>query len=520
MSSDAHDPPSSVFISYATPDRDRAFEICRHLEALGHPCWIAPRDIRSGHDYGEEIIRGIERSRSFVLILSAAANNSVYVKREVERAVSKAKPVFPVRVEDVPPSPALEFHLASLHYLDAWSGALQDHVAALARDLADAPQPRTPVSAPEITPAWLNWRYQLIAAAVALIVLASVYRQYQVTAARKALVTAGIPGGMPAVTVKSAMEGVRTLDDCRPYVGPVFSCAVREPSAVVLTSPQGGKVVIEGGSGATASLRASLQGRGTFIPWLGPGTTARVRSADGELSASEPLADIAGAAAAIPVPSTRKGAPTLVYTLRSSRDGAEWSFLFFAPFDAQVEWSKDAMGFTRVEHFGGQREGGPFWIEASGQDDDQISIRWRVGAGEWSGPVIYRFDSAAARLRSSRPLLDVASNIACYRPFPSPYEPARVRCKARTDVPLGELFTELHWGPSPAQLSDADDFDGARWNRNQLYRPWRTAHGPNAGDFLAMGEPVDDVFFSAQPRGGGAPLTARIKVAENPALVR
>jgi hypothetical protein len=130
-------PSYSAFISYASPDVEKAQEICASLENRAFRCWIAPRDVRAGHEYGNEIIRGIEQSRCLVLLLSEAANNSVFVRREVERAVSKKKPVFPVRIEDVMPSASLELFVSTTHWIDAWSGRLVDHVDRLARDLSD-----------------------------------------------------------------------------------------------------------------------------------------------------------------------------------------------------------------------------------------------------------------------------------------------------------------------------------------------------------------------------------------------
>ncbi len=127
---------SIAFISYATQDRDKAFEICRQLETRGQKCWIAPRDVRAGREYADELVSGIERAQALVLVLSSAANDSIFVRREVERAVSKKKPVFPIRIENVAPSPSLEFFVSSTHWIDAWSGGLSDHMDLLARDLS------------------------------------------------------------------------------------------------------------------------------------------------------------------------------------------------------------------------------------------------------------------------------------------------------------------------------------------------------------------------------------------------
>jgi hypothetical protein len=91
------------------------------LEQRGFKCWVAPRDVRPGHSYGDEIIRAIERSRCFILALSKASNESPFVAREVERAISKRKPIFPVRIEDVEPSSSLELFISSTQWIDAFA---------------------------------------------------------------------------------------------------------------------------------------------------------------------------------------------------------------------------------------------------------------------------------------------------------------------------------------------------------------------------------------------------------------
>ncbi len=109
-----------AFLSYASPDQGAAFDLCRLLEAQGVACWIAPRDVVPGTDYAEAIIRAIEGSPTFILMFSAHANASIHVRHEVERATSKGRRVIPVRLEELLPGPALELHLASAHWLDAW----------------------------------------------------------------------------------------------------------------------------------------------------------------------------------------------------------------------------------------------------------------------------------------------------------------------------------------------------------------------------------------------------------------
>jgi hypothetical protein len=74
----AHD----VFISYSSKDKPIADAICATMEQNGVRCWIAPRDIQPGADWGESIIHAIAGSRVMVLVLSHFSNASQQVKRE------------------------------------------------------------------------------------------------------------------------------------------------------------------------------------------------------------------------------------------------------------------------------------------------------------------------------------------------------------------------------------------------------------------------------------------------------
>ena len=125
----------TAFISYATKDQDAARSIKDTLEQCGVSCWIAPDDIAPSKDYAEEIIRGIQTSKVVILLLSEHANNSTFVKKEIERAVSKNKPVFPIRLVDVQPSPALEFFISSSQWIDAWPTPSGPKIELLAKSI-------------------------------------------------------------------------------------------------------------------------------------------------------------------------------------------------------------------------------------------------------------------------------------------------------------------------------------------------------------------------------------------------
>ena len=113
-----------IFISYSTHDKAIADEACRALEARGITCWIAPRDVRPGALWGEEIIDAINGSRIMVLVLSSHSNDSPQVIREVERACSKGLPLISVRIENVRLSKSMEYFVSTHHWLDGLSPPL------------------------------------------------------------------------------------------------------------------------------------------------------------------------------------------------------------------------------------------------------------------------------------------------------------------------------------------------------------------------------------------------------------
>ena len=125
-----------VFVSHSTRNKAVADAVTTYLEAAGHRCWIAPRDIAPGRSYGEAILDGIYSTRAFVLVFSGEANQSRHVLKEVERAINADKVVVPFRIESVMPSGAMEYFLSTDQWLDALTRPLDPHLAALERTVA------------------------------------------------------------------------------------------------------------------------------------------------------------------------------------------------------------------------------------------------------------------------------------------------------------------------------------------------------------------------------------------------
>lgn len=121
-----------VFICHSSADRTLATAICSHLEQHRIRCWIAPRDVVPGSDYAQSIVEAIAGTRITLLVFSDNSNHSPHVKREIERSVSHGIPILPFRVEDVVPSPSLEYFISDAHWLDAITPPMEEHLTYLA----------------------------------------------------------------------------------------------------------------------------------------------------------------------------------------------------------------------------------------------------------------------------------------------------------------------------------------------------------------------------------------------------
>ncbi|MBJ7390038.1 MAG: protein kinase [Chthoniobacterales bacterium] len=120
-----------VFISYCTEDEKIAESLCAALESAGIGCWIAPRDVRPGENWGRSIIKAIAGSKLMVLVFSGHTNSSRHVNNEIERAVSHRVTIMPFRIEKVQPSEDLELFISSCHWLDAYTPPMEPKIAQL-----------------------------------------------------------------------------------------------------------------------------------------------------------------------------------------------------------------------------------------------------------------------------------------------------------------------------------------------------------------------------------------------------
>lgn len=117
-----------VFISYSSKDAEPAQAICAALERAGIDCWIAPRDVASGSEWGAAIVAAIKASKAMLVVFSEHSNASPQVVRELEAAVSARVPLVPVRIGDEQPTDSVQYFLGVSHWLDAFPPPIEPHL--------------------------------------------------------------------------------------------------------------------------------------------------------------------------------------------------------------------------------------------------------------------------------------------------------------------------------------------------------------------------------------------------------
>ncbi|QBQ99515.1 toll/interleukin-1 receptor domain-containing protein [Paraburkholderia pallida] len=137
----------SVFISHASKNFNIADQLRSLLEAQRVSCWIAPRDIPAGGQYGTEIVKAIHDCSIVVLVLTEEANRSKAVANEIERAFGNEKVIVPVRLRDIKPSAELEFFVSNAQWVDAMDSPLKSRVNEIIA-IVQAVEMRKPVAPP------------------------------------------------------------------------------------------------------------------------------------------------------------------------------------------------------------------------------------------------------------------------------------------------------------------------------------------------------------------------------------
>ena len=119
-------PKAMAFISYASPDKNIADNLCAKLEKQNVKVWYAPRDVVG--PYAAAITDAISRSTHFVVILSRNSIQSQHVLNEIDLAFQGLPDKIkfkPLRIDDTMFTPSFKYYLSRQHWMDAINPPLE-----------------------------------------------------------------------------------------------------------------------------------------------------------------------------------------------------------------------------------------------------------------------------------------------------------------------------------------------------------------------------------------------------------
>ena len=129
-----------VFISYTTPNKNVADNLCFKLESRGIRAWYAPRDVIG--PYAAAIANAIASATHFVVILSRETMLSQHVLNEIDLAFRRLPDKIkfkPLRIDTAELAPSFDYYLSRQHWMDAHlppiEERLDEFVSSVEKDL-------------------------------------------------------------------------------------------------------------------------------------------------------------------------------------------------------------------------------------------------------------------------------------------------------------------------------------------------------------------------------------------------
>lgn len=173
-----------VFISYSSQDMEAAQAICHVLEQNEIRCWMAPRNIPPGSDYGDVIEEAIRSCKAVVVLFSETAAASQWVKGELNIAFEEQKTIIPFRLDNTPLKGQNRVMLNKTHWIDAYPDyktKFNDLVAAVALSIGKEIQLESVVP-DTILDKFKQYKKKILIAVITITVLAAIVWVYPVIA--------------------------------------------------------------------------------------------------------------------------------------------------------------------------------------------------------------------------------------------------------------------------------------------------------------------------------------------------
>ena len=123
-----------VFISHSSIDKDLASQVSKLLESHGLSCWIAPKGIREGQKWAEELVKNLHASDVLLVLLTKHCVESRHTLREVILADQQNNmKVIPLYTPQVKLTGAWQYFLCDRHWRNIIAPpSLEEHMTKVA----------------------------------------------------------------------------------------------------------------------------------------------------------------------------------------------------------------------------------------------------------------------------------------------------------------------------------------------------------------------------------------------------
>jgi adenylate cyclase len=103
-----------LFISYSRKDSEQALGLTARLRDQGVDVWIDQHGIEVAASWSKEIVKAIDDSKVFAVLISTNSMESANVTKEVSIACEAQKKILPIAIEDIRLNDDLRYHLAGI----------------------------------------------------------------------------------------------------------------------------------------------------------------------------------------------------------------------------------------------------------------------------------------------------------------------------------------------------------------------------------------------------------------------
>ena len=136
-----------VFLSYSSRNYEAALKLKELLNQNNIDCWMAPGSIPAGSNYAAQIPAAIRDCSAFLLLLTAEAQSSYWVPKELDRAINEKRTVIPFQLDDAELSDSFGFTLCNVQRIMA-HGRYEEACEELLREIGWMAEQRSAVAQP------------------------------------------------------------------------------------------------------------------------------------------------------------------------------------------------------------------------------------------------------------------------------------------------------------------------------------------------------------------------------------